>query len=158
MKINGSRQEMTEPLCPYFRSCGGCAFQDVDYATQLENKRDKLSKALRFDEIPIFAGGDYYYRQRMDMVFHPKGLGFREKGSWHRIVDVEKCVISNEELNSLIAEIREFFRGVDAFDFKTRIGSYRYAVIRTPPADSAVSIVLNKDSKKIYEAELNMKL
>lgn len=143
---------MAEPLCPYFRKCGGCAFQDVDYKIQLENKWEKLSQALRFEEIPVFSGSDYYYRQRMDMVFHPGGLGFREKGSWQRIVDVEKCVISNEELNSLIREIREFFQDVDAFDHKTHVGTFRFAVMRTPPSDSAVSIVLNKDSDKLPEA------
>ena len=143
---------MTEPLCPYFKSCGGCAFQDVEYKVQLENKRDKLSQALRFEDIPVYSGHDYFYRQRMDMVFHPGGLGFREKGSWRRIVDVENCVISNEELNSLIGEIREFFRGVDAFDHRTHGGTFRFAVMRTPPAHSAVSLVLNKDSERLEEA------
>jgi len=157
MNTNGASSKMTDPLCPYFRRCGGCAFQDVDYATQLKNKRDKLARALRFDEIPIFSGKDYYYRQRMDMVFHPGGLGFREKGSWHKVVDVDKCVISNTELNSLITEIREFFPGVDSFDFRIRVGTYRYAVIRTPPSDSAVSIVLNIGSDKISEAELKVR-
>ncbi len=148
---------MTEPPCPYFKKCGGCAFQDIEYESQLENKKDKLSKALRYEEIPIFSGRDYHYRQRMDMVFHPGGLGFREKGSWHRIVDVEKCVISNEELNSLIKEIRDFFHGADAFDHKTHMGSFRFAVMRTPPSDTAVSIVLNKDSEKLAEAQVLVK-
>jgi 23S rRNA (uracil-5-)-methyltransferase RumA len=153
------RQEhdMREPLCPYFKKCGGCAFQDVDYKVQLENKRDKLSQALRFEEISIFSGRDYHYRQRMDMVFHPEGLGFREKGSWRRIVDVEECVISNEELNGLIREIRQFFHGVDAFDNRTHAGTFRFAVMRTPPSDSAVSIVLNKDSDKLEEAQIKVK-
>jgi tRNA (uracil-5-)-methyltransferase len=144
---------MAEPLCPYFKKCGGCAFQDVDYEIQLENKRGKLSQALRFEEILIFSGSDYGYRQRMDMVFHPGGLGFREKGSWRRIVDVEKCVISNEELNTLIREIREFFHGVDAFNSETHVGTFRFAVMRTPPLSSAVSIVLNKDSAKLSQAQ-----
>jgi 23S rRNA (uracil-5-)-methyltransferase RumA len=148
---------MTEPLCPYFKKCGGCAFQDVEYKTQLENKKEKLSQALRFEEIPIFSGRDYYYRQRMDMVFHTGGLGFREKGSWHRIVDVERCVISNEELNTLIGETRDFFRGFDVFDFKTHVGTLRHAVMRTPPSDSAVSIVLNKDSDKLSKARERVK-
>lgn len=147
---------MTEPLCPYFKKCGGCAFQDVDYKAQLENKREKLSQALRFEEIPIYSGRDYFYRQRMDMVFHPGGLGFREKGSWRRIVDVEKCVISNEELNRLIKEIREFFRGADAFDNRTQGGTFRFAVMRTPPSDSAVSLVLNKDSERLEEARIKV--
>jgi 23S rRNA (uracil-5-)-methyltransferase RumA len=148
---------MTEPLCPYFKKCGGCAFQDIDYEAQLDNKRDKLAQALQFEDIPVYSGSDYHYRQRMDMVFHPGGLGFREKGSWRRIVDVEECVISNKELNSLIEEIREFFRGVDAFDNRTHTGTYRFAVMRTPPADSAVSIVLNKDSDRLDEARTKVK-
>ncbi len=142
---------MAEPLCPYFGKCGGCSFQDVDYKVQLENKRNKLSRALRFEDIPIYSGEKYFYRERMDMVFHPGGLGFREKRSWQRIVDVEKCVISNEELNTHIREIRKFFRDVDCFDPITRAGTFRFAVIRTPPLDSAVSIVLNKDSDKLDE-------
>jgi 23S rRNA (uracil1939-C5)-methyltransferase len=148
---------MTEPLCPYFKKCGGCAYQDIDYKTQLENKRERLSQALRFEEVPIFSGRDFYYRQRMDMVFHPGGLGFREKGSWSRIVDVEKCVISNDKLNTLIKEIREFFHDVDAFDFKTQVGTFRFAVMRTPPSDTGVSIVLNKDSDRLPEAEMMVK-
>jgi 23S rRNA (uracil-5-)-methyltransferase RumA len=148
---------MREPLCAYFGKCGGCTYQDVDYETQLENKKKKLSQALRFEKIPVFSGNDFYYRQRMDMVFHPGGLGFREKGSWRRIVDVEKCVISNEDLNTLIREIREFFHGVDAFDSKTHAGTFRYAMMRTPPEDSAVSIVLNKNSDKLSEARKRVK-
>ena len=147
-----TKSKMIEPLCPYFKKCGGCAFQDIEYEAQLANKREKLSQASRFEDIPVYSGCDYSYRQRMDMVFHPGGLGFKEKGSWRRIVDVEECVISNEGLNSLISEIREFFRGVDAFESKTRTGTYRYAVMRTPPSDSAVSFVVNKDSDRIDEA------
>jgi 23S rRNA (uracil1939-C5)-methyltransferase len=157
MVLMGSKGEMTDPRCPYFGKCGGCAFQDVDYGAQLERKRDKLSQALQFENIPIFSGRDYYYRQRMDMVFHAGGLGFREKGSWSRVVDVEECVISNDGLNGLIREIREFFGGIDAFDLRTRVGTFRYAVIRTPPSDSAVSIVLNKDSEKLDEARSRIK-
>jgi 23S rRNA (uracil1939-C5)-methyltransferase len=148
---------MAEPLCPYFNKCGGCAYQDFDYNIQLEHKREKLFQALRFEEIPIFSGREYFYRERMDMVFHPGGLGFREKGSWQKIVDVDKCVISNEELNTLIREIREFFKGADPFDHKTHVGTFRFAVMRTPPSDSSVSIVLNKDSNKLQEARKRIK-
>lgn len=143
---------MSEPLCPYFGTCGGCSFQDVDYKTQLETKKNKLSRTLRFEDIPIFSGEEYFYRERMDMVFHPRGLGFREKRSWQKIVDVAKCVIANEDLNDLIKEIRDYFRDVDCFDPVTRAGTFRFAVIRTPPSDSAVSIVLNKDSDELDDA------
>ena len=109
---------MDTPLCPFFGQCGGCSFQNIDYSTQLENKKKTLISKCGFPEIQVFSGKEYGYRQRMDMVFHPMGLGFREKGSWHKVVDVDRCVISNELLNELITEVREFFAGVDTFDIK----------------------------------------
>ena len=143
---------MAIPLCLYFKKCGGCSFQDVGYPQQLEDKKKRFAETINFDDIRVFSGKEYFYRHRMDMVFHSEGLGFREKGFWHRIVDIEKCVISNESLNSLICEIREFFKDVEYFDVKKTTGTFRYAVMRTPPDDSSVSIVLNKNSEKLKDA------
>ncbi|MFC2165842.1 class I SAM-dependent RNA methyltransferase [Acidobacteriota bacterium] len=142
---------MAKPRCPYFGKCGGCSSQEIDYSHQLELKKENLAREIRYDDIQIFAGDEYGYRHRMDMIFHPGGLGFREKGSWHRAVDVERCVISNESLNSLIEEIREFFKGIEPFNPKQHCGTFRYAVIRTPPSESSVSIVLNKEAGNLDE-------
>jgi 23S rRNA (uracil-5-)-methyltransferase RumA len=144
---------MAEPQCPYFGKCGGCSAQDLDYSSQLEIKKENLAKAIHYDDIQVFAGGEYGYRHRMDMIFHPEGLGFREKGSWRKAVDVERCVISNERLNQFIGEIRNFFNEIDAFDPKQHTGTFRYAVMRTPPSDSSVSFVLNKDSENLNVAK-----
>ena len=144
---------MGKPPCPYFGKCGGCAFQDVDYDHQLADKKLRLNKEIGFENIQVFSGKPYFYRQRMDMVFHSNGIGLRKKGSWHRIVDIKRCIISNEELNGLIQEITDFFKEVDFFDVKKRKGSLRYAVMRTPPGDSSVSIVLNRESDQLTEAE-----
>jgi len=88
----------------------------------------------------------------MDMIFHSGGLGFREKGSWRRAVDVERCAISNEGLNSLIGEIRDFFKEIAPFDPKQNKGTFRYAVMRTPPTDSSLSVVLNKEAEDLDAA------
>ena len=36
-----------EPDCPYYRRCGGCAFRHMDYAGELEAKRQRVQDALR---------------------------------------------------------------------------------------------------------------
>lgn len=144
---------MAKPLCPYFGRCGGCTFQDVDYALQLERKKKKVEDALNLSDIPVFSGREYFHRHRMDMIFHQGGLGFREKGKWFSIVDVDRCVISNEKLNELIREVRDFFTGVDVFDVKEKRGTFRFAVFRTPPHDSSIAIALNKNSLHLNEAE-----
>ena len=143
---------MREPKCKYFGKCGGCATQHLEYELQLENKKKRLAQAIQFDDIQVFSGEEFFYRNRMDMIFTKKGIGFREKGSWKRMVDIKECVISNKRLNELITEVREFFGGIDPFDPKKHTGTYRYAVIRTPQNDSCISFVLNKDSTRCGEA------
>lgn len=146
---------MVEPKgdkCPYFGRCGGCAFQDIPYPQQVEDKTRILAETLKTKEIEVFTGPPYHYRQRMDFVFHSGGLGLREKGRWYQIVDIEKCLIANQALNQLMTEIRDFFREVDVFDLRKKVGTFRYAVIRTPPSDSSISIVLNEASSRRQEA------
>ncbi len=140
---------MPKPICPYFGKCGGCAYQDVEYTVQLERKTSQLTSLTQFDEIKVISGKQYHYRNRMDLAFHADGLGFRKRGSWSKIIDIEKCAISNQKLNALLKEIRKFFNGVFCFDPKRKNGTFCYAVIRTPPKDSSVSLVLNKDSESL---------
>ena len=143
---------MRTPECPYFGTCGGCSYQDINYEEQLKLKQTQLMEDVQFEDIKIFSGEKFHYRNRMDFVFHAGGLGLREKGSWQSMVDIEQCIIANQELNRLLKEVREFFTGVFYFDVKRRFGTYCYAVIRTPAGDSSVSIVINKKDKKIEEA------
>ncbi|MDP2907300.1 MAG: 23S rRNA (uracil(1939)-C(5))-methyltransferase RlmD [Nanoarchaeota archaeon] len=143
---------MAQPLCTYFGSCGGCSSQHIDYTIQLENKKKALVQNIKFEDVKVFSDKEYYYRNRMDMIFHPQGIGFRKKGQWQNIIDVEKCVISNEKLNNLIKEVRNFFKGVDSFDLKRHTGTYHYVVIRTPSNDSSLSFVLNEDSNNLSTA------
>jgi len=119
---------------------------------QLEDKRKALAHAIKCDDVKVFSGKSYHYRNRMDMVFHSGGLGFREKGYWYKVVDIEECVISNDKLNTLISEIRGFFKDVDYFDLRKHTGTFRYAVIRTPQNDSSISFVLNNSSEGLADA------
>ncbi len=142
---------MTEARCPHFGRCGGCAYQDVPYSKQLDLKRDTFKHLLDFDPIQVFSGNPFHYRNRMDFVFHAGGLGLREKGHWDRMVDINNCAISTLRLNKLLNEIKEFFDDVFYFDVRRRFGTFCYAVIRTPPGDSSISIVLNQKSKKLQD-------
>lgn len=144
-----------KPLCPYFGECGGCTLQHIPYESQLENKANALKKAINYEEIQVFPGEPYHYRNRMDYVFSENGLGLRRKGTWWHGLDLKECVISNEKLNSLLKEVREYFLkpGQDFFDLKKKAGTLRYAVIRAPRNSSSISFVLNPESLKLKEAE-----
>src|SRR3989338_5759677 len=98
-----------EALCPYFGKCGGCSSQHIPYEQQLDNKLDFLRKQLSFENVRVFSKNPYHYRNRIDFVFHPSGLGLREKGKWDKYVDVQHCAIANEKVNNLLEEARSFF-------------------------------------------------
>ncbi len=143
---------MATPLCPYFGKCGGCTSQTTDYEYQLKDKKRQLAEAINFYDISVHADKEYFYRNRMDFIFHPSGLGLRERGNWKNIVDIKECVISDKRLNELLKEVREFSKTVDAFDVRKHSGTFRYAVIRTPQNDSSISFVLNSESMQIQNA------
>jgi 23S rRNA (uracil1939-C5)-methyltransferase len=143
---------MSTPLCPYFGKCGGCSSQHIDYAIQLENKRKLVSHHTNHDDVKVFSGKEYYYRNRMDMIFHPRGLGFREKDKWYSVIDIEQCAIANEKINHLIKEIRNYFKSVDFYDLKKQIGTFKQVVIRAPENTTSVSFVLNETSTRLAEA------
>lgn len=140
--------------CPYFGKCGGCSSQHLTYEQQVENKRKVVARCtgMNFDDVKVFSDEPFNYRNRMDFIFHSRGLGLREKGNWKSIIDVNECMISNSKLNILLQEVREHFKDADAFDLETKTGTYKYAVIRTPSNSSSISFVLNEDSSRTAQA------
>ena len=137
--------------CYYFGKCGGCSAQHIPYKQQLDNKK-KVLESITNTKVEVFSSCPYSYRNRMDLIFHQKGLGFREKGKWWKVIDLKNCAISNERLNLLMQEVLEHFQDPDYFDLRKQTGAFRYAVIRTPSKSSSISFVLNADSSKIGAA------
>lgn len=105
-----------EPRCPYFGRCGGCDFQQLNYAAQLAAKvgiiRDCLTRIGRINyerEIPIIGSPrDYEYRSRAQWHLNTrkKKTGYFQRKS-HDIIDVEICPILKPELQEVLTELRE---------------------------------------------------
>lgn len=105
-----------KPPCPYFGVCGGCDFQQMNYAAQLEGKRaivrDCLSRI-----------GKINYEKEIEIVGSPREFGYRARAQWHadtrnekigyfkrhshQIVDVAECPILVPELQNKLADLRE---------------------------------------------------
>lgn len=141
-------QTTTTPKCPYFTECGGCQTQHIPYEVQLKNKQQRLAQLFQvpIEQIKVFSANPYNYRNRMDFIFHNDGLGFREKGNWRKILDIEQCPISDQTINTLLTEIREQFSDIDAFKLRSHKGMFRFAVIRSPKGGSAITFILNEDA------------
>jgi 23S rRNA (uracil1939-C5)-methyltransferase len=102
------------PQCPYFGRCGGCAYQHIDYEHQLAIKwrqlRDALQRIGKLKDIPmrpiVPSPREYAYRNRITVHAQDGMIGFFRRDS-HRLIDIECCPISREEVNRALAELRE---------------------------------------------------
>ncbi|MBI4146742.1 23S rRNA (uracil(1939)-C(5))-methyltransferase RlmD [Candidatus Woesearchaeota archaeon] len=144
---------MEEPPCPYFGTCGGCTSQHIEYEEQVKKKTEFVQKL--FPKVPIRTTFDqpYHYRNRMDFTFTKKGIGLREKGSWEKLLPIEQCPISNEQLNTRLAEVQQWTKNnpVNPFDVVTQTGTLKYVVIRTPRNTNSITFILNKESPNMEE-------
>ena len=105
--------DRVDPPCSYFGKCGGCAYQHIDYAHQLEIKtrqvRDVLKRIGKLNDVPmrpiIPSPLPYAYRNRVTVHAENGVIGYFQRDS-HRLIDVEHCPIAMEEVNRELADLR----------------------------------------------------
>jgi len=101
-----------EPRCPVYGRCGGCTWQHVDYAAQLEAKQRILSDALAriggisLAELPAVHPSPraYAYRSRARVHVERGRVGYRERGS-HQLCAVTSCPVLVPELDRKLGEL-----------------------------------------------------
>jgi 23S rRNA (uracil1939-C5)-methyltransferase len=102
-----------KPLCPYFGRCGGCAYQHIDYAHQLEIKwrqvHDVLQRIGKLKDVPmrpiVPSPLTYGYRNRITVHAENGVIGYFRRDS-HRLIDIERCPIAMDEVNRELADLR----------------------------------------------------
>jgi tRNA/tmRNA/rRNA uracil-C5-methylase (TrmA/RlmC/RlmD family) len=111
------------PRCALFGECGGCQYQHLDYAEQLEWKRRQVEELLRhmakveFPVAPVMASPQHYgYRSKITPHFEPDGegaiqeIGFLRQGRRKEIVDVPQCHIATDAINAALESGRAGIR------------------------------------------------
>lgn len=124
-----------QPKCPLFARCGGCQYQNFDYAEQLGWKQRQVSELLQhmaeieFVVSPTIGSPQQYgYRSKITPHFNPPRqprfgepppppdkpanipIGFLRQGTRFDLLDVPRCEIAtgpiNERLTTVRAEIQ----------------------------------------------------
>ncbi len=87
------------PRCKHFGVCGGCHYQHIEYADQLEYKRQILVEQLQriggIAQPPVepVVPSPFPWNYRNTVQFHPLQdgkLGFQKLGS-HEVIPIEEC-------------------------------------------------------------------
>jgi 23S rRNA (uracil1939-C5)-methyltransferase len=110
--------DRVEPSCPYFQRCGGCHYQHIEYAKQVEMKRRQVVEAFerigKFTAPPVEPGcpspvpygyrgkGEFHVERQRDAAYR---IGFMDVGG-SRLVDIERCAIMDESINEQLTFLR----------------------------------------------------
>jgi 23S rRNA (uracil1939-C5)-methyltransferase len=113
VEVKGRSPHRVEPECPYFGRCGGCAYQHIEYEHQLAIKwrqvRDALQRIGKLQNVPmrpiIPSPKQYGYRNRITVHAQGDVIGFFQRDS-HRLLDIDRCPISSDEVNRALADLR----------------------------------------------------
>src|SRR6516165_9676983 len=113
VEVKQSSPDRVASQCPYFGRCGGCAYQHIGYEHQLAIKwrqvRDALQRIGKLKDVPmrpiIASPKQYGYRNRITVHVQDAVIGFFRRDS-HRLIDIERCPISRDEVNHALGELR----------------------------------------------------
>ncbi len=142
------------PRCSYFGACGGCDWQMLTYAAQLDWKRCIVSDALDSlaVEPTIGCSREYEYRNKMEFSFGTArwltdaevasgeefdrgfALGLFAPGRFDRVLDLKECHLQSSRSAALVNRIREIARelGLSAWNARKYTGFLRHLGIRAP--------------------------
>ena len=108
-----------EPRCPHFTRCGGCQYQHMDYATQLQMKQkqiadlfERVGKISRDVVAPVLpCPSPYGYRNRIMIRSQWNGPAKKLEIGFIRsdrpfVEDIEECKIAEPALNEQIKHVR----------------------------------------------------
>jgi len=146
-----------KPKCEHLPYCGGCIWQELDYASQLKAKQEKVENALfylgkldvRNQILPILPSPlQFHYRNKVDFSFatrrwlpdgttssehHPNGgLGFHVRGTWDRVLHIDTCWLIPPVLNEIKTEIFQLAKelAISFYDPVSHFGALRNLVLR----------------------------
>ena len=146
------------PRCPYFGTCGGCLFQDLDYNQQLVQKQQQVQESLKhiggFKDVEVrstLPSPDiYFYRNKMEYSFskirwltneeiqsgeamnRDFALGLHVPKYYDKVLDIDQCFLLSERSNSVLNLIKDFARQGNLLPYTTvdHSGFWRFLVIR----------------------------
>ncbi len=175
--------QRVEPFCEHFDLCGGCSWQHLDYAGQLQQKQLMVENALlRIGKIEVedfqpILGADpnIYYRNKLEFSFSNRRwltkpeiesgmsnmedvLGFHKSGAFDKAIDIRHCWLQPNPSNAirLAAKRIAVQQGLSFWDTRDNQGFMRNLMLRVTTLGQVMAVVsFGEERKKQIEAYLN---
>lgn len=174
-------EKRVEPVCQHFGTCGGCKWQSMNYANQLEYKQNevynnltRLGKIVLPKILPIIGSEKrYFYRNKMEFSFsdsrwlttdeiknditvvNRNALGFHIPGMWDKILDINKCYLQEDPSNEIRNKIKDFAieNNLSFYNARNQNGLLRTLMIRITSTREVMVLV-----QFFYDDPTNRKL
>lgn len=113
MEIISKSTERIDPICPYFYECGGCSLMHLTYEKGLEFKIEKVKSI--FNKIAnedikinkIYSYNQFNYRNKVTLKISKNKIGYYKEKT-NEIVQIDRCLIADEKINSVIDKLKKF--------------------------------------------------
>ena len=144
-EIITASEHRINPVCEHFSYCGGCKWQNMEYAIQKKYKEDQVRDALIHlggiadppVEPIIEAKKVYYYRNKMEFSFQvgregELQLGLHVAGRFRDVFQLTDCHLQSEISNDIVNYVRKRCDelGLPAYDIVKHEGYMRFLVVR----------------------------
>lgn len=172
------------PFCSHFGNCGGCKWQDLDYASQLRFKNEAVLDAFkRIGHLEIGESRPILgckltqnYRNKMEYSFSSRrwvpqeeldtqeevnfgpATGFHKAGAFNMVVQIEKCFLQDDLSNKIRNYVHELAMEQEWTFYNTREhkGFLRNMMVRnTTQGDWMVIPILGENEPEQQELLLN---
>ena len=172
LEITKRADDRVEPFCPHFGVCGGCKWQMLPYAKQLEYKEMEAVQNLKriggvedFALLPIVGAADTVaYRNKLEFTASNKryltnaeintaetlqqqdAIGFHVPRIFDKVIDIHICYLMEDVNNRIRNNIREIARdnGFTFYDIRLHSGWLRNVILRyTTTGELMVNVCLN---------------
>ena len=177
IEIKQPSTERQVPFCKHFGLCGGCKWQMLPYAKQLQHKQQEVEQNLKRigkvdlpELMPIVgADDDKHYRNKLEFTFSNKryllpeemateettlqsnALGFHVPRLFDKIINIQECFLMDDVNNSIRNTVRDFalLHNFTFYDVRQHTGWLRNIVIRyCTTSELMVNIIFNNEDEE----------
>ncbi len=139
------------PRCIVADKCGGCQWQTVAYAQQIQAKYDQVSQALgpSAPVLPVWeAPQDLGYRNKATYPLAQNAHGELIAGYYrpnsHRVINLNQCPVQDPRLDPVLAGVKQLLaaQGWSVYDENTHSGLLRHLGLRIGQRTGEVLVTL----------------
>ena len=165
LRVDQPSEHRIVPDCPYYPACGGCALRHMDYAMELEIKRqrvyDALSRIGGYTPETLEITGAAETEEYRNKVQYPvqeqngKSVAGFYSGGTHHIIPISHCRIQPDCADRVRSAVLDWMtrHHISAYDETAHRGCVRHIYLRCGAVSGEILVCIIANCRKLPHAE-----